>query len=144
MAFEPLGKTRFRERRDIKIQFGRQLIDGRADLLEVFRHPYVVKILRKTICRPLFLAVKFRKAKLADGMAVVFGILPINYGILAVNPYRPVIVRDGKGKELTVEFALAFHKTEELNDSPRRERHAVGVLAVYDVKRLEAALDLVR
>ena len=77
-------------------------------------------------------------------MAVVFSVLPIYYGIFAVDLYRPVVVRDGKGKELAVEFALVLYKAEELNDSPRSERYTVGVLAICNVKRLEAALNLVQ
>ena len=83
-----------------------------------------------------------REAKLMYWMAVVFRVLPIDYGIFAVNAYRSVVVRDGEGKELTVQLLLTLHKAEELNDGPRRERHAVGVLAVRDVECCGAALHL--
>jgi hypothetical protein len=77
MAFEPLGETYFQERRTLKVQLGRQLIDGRADPLEVFRHSYIVDILRKTIRRPLLLTIQRYKAELACRMAVVFSVLLI-------------------------------------------------------------------
>jgi len=46
MVLEPLGETCFCKRRNIKVQLGVQLIDGRADPLEMFWHPYIVQIPR--------------------------------------------------------------------------------------------------
>ena len=43
-----------------------------------------------------------------------------------------------------MDLVLAPDKAKELDYGPHRESHAVGVLAVRDVKRLDAALDLVR
>lgn len=140
VAFQPLRETCFWERRNIKVQLGRQLIDGRADPLEVFRRPYVVDVLRKTIRRPLLLAIQRCEIEFVDWVAIVFGVLSIYDWVAIINSYRAVVMRDGKGQKLAVDFALTLHQAEELNDGPRGERHAVGVLTVRDVECCGAAV----
>ena len=77
-------------------------------------------------------------------MAVILGILPIDHRIMAVDAHRSMVMRDGEGKDLPVDLVLAFHCAKELDGGPHRERHAVRVLAVRDVKCCSSALHLAR
>ena len=45
------------------------------------------------------------------------------FGVASSN----VAVRDGEGEDLSVEFLLALHIPEELQASPHRNSHAVGI-----------------
>jgi len=76
-------------------------------------------------------------------MVVVFGVLLIYYGILAIDPYRLVVIRDRKGKELVVDFAFTFYKAKELDDSLYYERYTICILLVYDIERYSAILYLI-
>lgn len=55
-----------------------------------------------------------------------------------------MVVEDGKGKELAVTFILTLYKVEELNNGLRYKRYTMNILAVCNVKRLDAALNLVQ
>jgi len=77
-------------------------------------------------------------------MAVVLSVLPIYRWIVTIDPHRAVVVGDGEGEDLSVDLALATDKAEELDYGPDRESHAVGVLAVRNVKGLDATFYLVR
>ena len=77
-------------------------------------------------------------------MAVILSIFPIDYCIITVDTHRLVVMRDREGKDLAVDFILAFHCPKELDNSPHRKRHAVRVLAVGDVECCSSALHLAR
>lgn len=97
---------------------------------------------RKTVGRPLVLAVEFGEVEGANRMAVIFRVSTLNHCVMAVNPYESMVMRDGESQYLAVDFLLTADKTEELDDSSYSERHAMSVLAVGDVKRRGATLDL--
>ena len=74
--------------------------------------------------RPIFsllFAVERGERKFVDRMTVVLGVFPSYHRVVAVDPYRPVVMRDREGKDLPVDLILAFNSTEEL-DVPRTVR----------------------
>ena len=86
---EILGKPgRLRKRWDIKVQIRRQLIDGRADVLEMLGHPCVVDVLRESICRPFFLSVKRGEVEFVARSAVSNTILLFLLGRASLLPEK--------------------------------------------------------
>jgi len=82
------------------------------------------------------------KTKISDRVPVIPGVFTGYHRVVTVDPYRLVVVRDGEGENLPVDFILALDSTEELDDAPHRKGHAVGVLPVCDVERSGAAFHL--
>lgn len=64
-----------------------------------------------------------------------------NLGIISVEPYTSIFVRDGKGEDRSVKLLLALYRPEEL-DSARRNRYAVSILTICDVECRRAAFHL--
>ena len=75
-------------------------------------------------------------------MAVVLDVFPDYHRVVAVDPDRGVVMRDGEREDLWVDLILALYSTEELDDAPHRKGYAVSVLPVCDVERRGAAFHL--
>jgi len=105
-------------------------------------HPCVVDIFRETICRPFILSIERGEVESIDRVPIVLDVFPSYHRVVAVDPYRPVVMRDGEGEDLPINFILALDSTEELDDAPHRKGHAVGVLPICDVERSGATLHL--
>ncbi len=69
-------------------------------------------------------------------------LVPFDYGVMAIDSHGDMIVRDGKGEDLPVKLFLAFYRSKKFDKSSYGDGHAVRVLAVGDVQRCRAALDL--
>jgi len=128
--------------RKVKIDIGWQIINGRADPFVLNRHPSIVHVLGEFVGGPLLLAVLFCEAELADWMAIECSLVSFDHGVMAVDPHRPVVVRDGKGEDLPVQLFLALHRPKKFDKSSYGDGHAVRVLAVGDVQRCRAAFYL--
>lgn len=59
--------------------------------------------------------------------------------VLAVDPDRGVVMRDGEGENLPVDLILALDSTEELDDASHRKGHTVGVPPACDIESSGAA-----
>lgn len=79
-----------------------------------------------------------------DGVSIEGSIIAINQSVMTVDPHRPVVMRDWKGKDLPVEFLLPLHISEEFDDSSDRDCHTVGILSIRNVQCRGTALDLAR
>lgn len=75
-------------------------------------------------------------------MAVILGIFSINHRIVSVDSDRPVIMRDGKGKNFSVKLHFTINESEEIYSSSYRKGHAISILSVCDIERCGAALHL--
>jgi hypothetical protein len=51
-----------------------------------------------------------------------------------------MIVRNGKGENLSVEFFFSLYGSVELDDAPRSNRHAVSILSVGNIESRSATL----
>ena len=65
-----------------------------------------------------------------------------DHGVMAVNSYGHMIVRDGKSENLTVQLFFAFHRFKKFDKSFDGDGHAVRVLAIGDVESGGAAFYL--
>ena len=90
----------------------------------------------------LWVSLVVDELKEVESWKVVLDVFPSYHWIVAVDPYRPVVMRDGEGEDLLVDLILALDSTEELDDTPYRKGYAVGILPVYDVERRGAILHL--
>ena len=52
--------------------------------------------------------------------------LSFDYGVIVIQPDRALVVGDGECEDLPVDFVLTPHETEELDNAPGRQSHAVG------------------
>jgi hypothetical protein len=59
-----------------------------------------------------------RKANFINRVAVEFGFIPINYRIMAVDSYYPVIIQDKKGEDFSVKLFFALYKFKEFDITP--------------------------
>jgi len=109
----------------------------------VLRHLYIIDALSESVCYPFLLAVQLSKDKISDRVLVILGVFPGYHRVVAVDLYRLVVIRDGEGEDLPVDFILPLDSTEELDNAPYRKGYAVGVLPVYNIERSSAALYLV-
>ncbi len=121
--------------RKIKIDIGWQIINGRADPFVLNRHSSIVHVLGEFIGGPFFLAILFGEVKCSDRMTIEGSLVPLNHRVMAVDPYRPVIVRDGKGEDFPIQLFLALHRPKKFDKSSYGDGHAVRVLAVDDATR---------
>ena len=64
----------------------------------------------------------------------------VDYGIVAVDSDRPVIVRGWEGQYLPVKLLFAFYKSEEFNYTSYYKCHAMSILSIGDIKSRSAAL----
>ena len=103
-------------------------------------HPNLVDIWSGLIGRPLVSSVQCHEAKLMDGVAVERRLLSKDYRIKSVDPHGAVVVRDSEGEDLSMQLFFALYSFVELDDAPHRNRHAVSVLSVGDIKRCNATL----
>lgn len=102
----------------------------------------IIDILNKFIGRPLFLAIQGCKAEFMNRITIKGSLVTLDNSVIAVDPYRPIIVRDGKGKDLPVKLLLALYRSIELDDTLHGNGYTVRVLSVSNVKSRGTALDL--
>ena len=66
---------------------------------------------------PFLLYVQFRETELANRVAVILLFIPVDLGVIAVNPSCSVVVRYREGEDLPVEVLLALRESEKLYDA---------------------------
>jgi hypothetical protein len=66
----------------LKVNVGWQLVNNRADSLEVNGHPYIVDVLRELVGRPLLFAIQFREAEVTDWVAVGRSVVSVYHRIM--------------------------------------------------------------
>ncbi len=97
------------------------------------RHPNIVDVLCEPVCSPFLFVFERCKIKRMDWVPVVSGFLPIDYGVVAVDPHGPVIVRHRENDGLPVNLFLPLCESKQLNNSSHSKRHDVRILPVVDV-----------
>lgn len=107
------------------------------------RHPSGVHVLDEAVGSPSVPTVQIYKTELANSVSIVSYVsFPARFGIIPVNSYQLVVMGDGEGQDLAIQFLLAAYEPEELDGSPDSNNHAVGILAICDVQRRGSALHL--
>ena len=124
-----------RKRRDIKVQLRRQLIDGRTDVLEMLGHLCVVDVLGELVRCLFVLSVQLCEVESTNRVPVVLGVFPSYHWVVAVEPYRPVVMRDGEGEDLPVDFILIEGLHVLVTTARRRGGRVTGVLNAVHVFR---------
>ena len=102
----------------------------------------IVDVLDEFVGGLLLFAVLFCEAEFADWMAIERSLVSLDHGVMAVNPHRPVIVRDGKGEDLPVQLFLTLHRPKKFDKSSYGDGHTMRVLAIGNVESRGAALYL--
>lgn len=126
-----------------EIDIGWQVIDCRADPLQVSGHEVVIDILSKLVSRPFFLSLFACEIKRRNGIAVEgCFLLILNDCVMTVDPNQPMVMRKGKGKDLAVELLFAPHGFVEFDDTSHGKRHTMRILSICNVKSHDAALNL--
>ena len=69
-----------------------------------------------------------------DWMAVEGSLACVDYRVMAVDPYRLVIMRDREGENFLMKLFFALHKPEEFDNTPHRHCHAMSILLVCNIK----------
>lgn len=125
---------------DVKIYIGRQVVNSGTDPFQVRRHPNIVDIFGKLVYGPLLLAIHCREAELVDWMPVEGGFDSINYRIVAIDSYSPVIVRDRESEDFSVKLFFTIQKPKKFNNAPHCQGHAMSILPICDIKRYRTTL----
>ena len=116
------------------------MIDDRAESFEVIWHPRVIDIFfGELVGRPFLFAIECRDVEGVDRMAVIGGILAIDYPVMAVDSHGLMTMGHGEGEELPVQLLLTLGKSKNLDDASHSKRDAVRILPVCDVERRRAA-----
>ena len=99
-----------------------------------FRHPNIIDILGKVVSCPFLLTIQCREDKLVDCMTIEGNLVSFDHEVVTVDSHRLVIVRDGKGENLSMQLFLALHRLEKFDKSFDGDGHAVRVLAIGNVE----------
>ena len=126
--------------RKVKIDIDWQVIDARADSFMLKRHPFIVDILGEFVGCPFFFTIG--EIKITNRVTIEGSLVLFNHGVMAIDPHRGMIVRDGKGEDLSVQLFLTLRSLIELDKSSYGNGHTVRVLAIGNIESGSAALHL--
>src|SRR4051794_8982336 len=105
-------------------------VDCRAKPFEVRRHPGVIDALGKLVRSPFLFTIKCGKVECMNGMAVERGLFILDHGIMTINPYRSVVMRDGKSQDLPMKLFLAPHEPYTGPRLLEPKSHTVRILSI--------------
>lgn len=77
----------------------------------------IVNIFNEFENRLFFLFISFCEAEFADRMTIENSFVCFDDGVMIIHSHRPMIVRNEKGKNLSIEFILAVHRFEKYDKS---------------------------
>ena len=105
-----------------------------------FQHIMIINIFDEFVDSSFIFIIQCCEAEFIDQMAIEGSLVPFNYEVMTIDPHRPVIMQDGKGKNLLVQLFLMFHQSKEFNKSSDGDSHIVCILAISNVECSSAAL----
>ena len=126
--------------RKVKTDTGWQVIDGRVDPLMKFRHISIVHVLGELVSYPLFFTIG--EIEFTNRVTIEGSLIPFNHRVIAIDSYSGMIMRDGKGEDLSVQLFLALHRPKKLDKSSNGDGHAMSILAIGNIESGSAALYL--
>ena len=69
----------------------------------------IIDVFSEFVDGSFILTIQCCEAELMDQMVIEGSLVPFNYGVMAIDSHRPVIMQDGKGKNLLVQLFLTLH-----------------------------------
>jgi hypothetical protein len=98
------------------------------------QHLSIVDVFGELICCPFLFAIQFCKAKLTDRVAVKSSLRPVDYRVMTVNPYCPVVMRDRESKD-SAPVSVSHIRTvlSYVADASRRPSGEKATELTYDV-----------
>lgn len=108
-----------------------------------FQRVIIVDILSKFIDGPLFLTISFYKTEFADWITIESSFISFDHEVVAVDSYGSIIVRDGKGEDLSVQLFLTLYRSKKFDKSFYGDGYTIRVLAIGNIESGSAALYLV-
>ena len=117
-----------------------QVIDCRADPLQVSGHEFIIDVFSKLVRHPFMLSLLACEIKRRSGI-VVEGcfLLILNDCVVTVDSNQPMVMRNGKGKGLSPFRASRLCRVRR---HISRQPPPMQILSISNVKSHDAALNL--
>ena len=124
--------------REVKINTGWQVINARTDYFMEFQRVVIIDILSEFIGGLLFFTIG--EIELTNRVTIEGSLIPLDHRVIAVDPHRPVIVRNRKGEDLPVQLFLALYRPKKFDKSSYGDGYTVRVLAISNIESGSAVL----
>lgn len=100
----------------------------------------IVHVLGELVSCPLFFTIG--NIEFTNRVTIEGSLVPFNHRVTAIDSHSGMIMRDGKGEDLSVQLFLALHRPKKLDKSSNGDGHAMSILAIGNIESGSAALHL--